>query len=131
MSWMLVLILLIGVVTVCVIINLNSGEDEEYVSDEDLRESFLTDYINSNRCVCVKLKSLPKSFKIGNVYFDKCFDNLDYYQEFLSYVVVDRKVYDNGSLSIAFESDFYYRTTNKDLMDYILDNLDKVEEFKQ
>lgn len=68
------LLLLLGVVIVCVIINLNSGEDEEYVSDQELRESFLKDYINSDNCVWAKLNSLPKSFKIGNVYFDKCIE---------------------------------------------------------
>lgn len=111
----------------------NSKQNDEYIkiSDKELRESFIKDYINSNCCVWVKINSLPKSFKIGNVYFDKCFNNLEYYQEFLSYVVIDRKVYDNGSLNIDFGFDFYYRTINRDLMDYILDNLDKVEEVKQ
>ena len=131
MSWMLVLILLLGLVTVCVIINLNSSEDEEYVSDKGLREAFLKEYINSDRCVFVKFESLPKSFKIGNVYFDKCVEGGCYYQEFLSYVVVDGKIYDNGSLSIDQDWGFYFRTTNRDLTNYILDNLDKVVEIKQ
>ena len=136
MSWMLVLL---GVVIVCVIITINSGGDEEYVSDRELRETFLKEYINSNCCVWVKIKSLPKSFKIGNVYFDQCYHN-KYHQIFLSYVVVDGKVYDNGGLSIDFECNhirgidkeynFSCNTTNSDLTIYILDNLDKVEEIK-
>lgn len=111
----------------------NNKQNYEYIeiSDKELREAFIKDYIHSECCVWVKINSLPKSFKIGNVYFDKCFNNLEYYQEFLSYVVIDRKVYDNGSLNIDFGFDFYYRNTNKDLMNYILDNLDKVEEVEQ
>ena len=128
MSWILVLILT-GVVIVCIIENLNSSEDEECVSDKELRDTFLKDYINSDFCVWVKINSLPESFKIGNVYFDKCVYNNKYYQTFLSYVIVDGKVYDNGTLSGDFE--FSCNTTNKDLMNYILDNLDKVEEVKQ
>ena len=136
MSWMLVLL---GVVIVCIIITINSGGDEEYVSDRELRETFLKEYINSNCCVWVKIKSLPKSFKIGNVYFDQCHHN-KYHQIFLSYVIVDGKVYDNGGLSIDFECNRIYgidkeynfscNTTNNDLTIYILDNLDKVEEIK-
>ena len=146
MSWMLVLL---GVVIVCVIITINSGGDEEYVSDRELRETFLKEYINSNCCVWVKIKSLPKSFKIGNVYFNQCHHN-KYHQIFLSYVIVDGKVYDNGGLSIDFECNricgidkeynrirgidkeynFSCNTTNSDLTIYILDNLDKVEEIK-
>ena len=113
------LLVLLGVVIVRVIIEINNG-------DEKLREAFIKEFINSDDCVWVKIKSLPKSFKIGNVYFDKCVYNNEYYQTFLSYVIVDGKVYDNGTLSIDF--DFSCNTTNKDLMDYILDNLDKVEE---
>ena len=148
MSWMLVLILLLGLVTVCVIINLNStSEDEECVSDKELRGEFIKDYINSNCCVWVRINSLPMSFKIGNVYFDKYDYKNDYCQTFLSYVVIDRKVYDNGTLNIlrdinllraSDESNGHYeitsfclRISNKDLMDYILNNLDKVEEVKQ
>lgn len=133
MSWILVLIL-IGVVIVCIIENLNSSEDEE------LREEFIKDYINSDCCIWVKIKSLPKSFKIGNVYFDKCF-NMRNYETLLSYVIVDGKFYDNGSLSIDFECNrtsgidkeynFSCNTTNRDLIGYVLDNLDKVEEVKQ
>lgn len=146
MSWMLVLLLLIGVVTVCIFININS-KDEEYVSDRELRESFLKDYINSNCCVWVKFKSLPKSFKIGNVYFDEGVYNNEHYQSFLSYVVVDRNVHYNGYMSIrrdvnllraSDEFNGHYEITsfcltisNKDLMNYILNNLDKVEEVKQ
>lgn len=126
MSWVLVLIL-IGAVIVCIIKNLNSSEDEDYVSDKELRELFIKDYINSNYCVWVKISNLPKSFKIGNVYFDNCCNN-KYYQTFLSYVIVDGKVYDNGILSIDFYCNYSYNTTNKDLLEYILDNLDKVEE---
>lgn len=130
MSWMLVLILL-GVVIVCVIINLNSGKDEEYVSDEELREAFLKEYINSDNCFLVKINNLPKSFKIGNAYFDKYVEDSWSYQTFLSHVVIDRKVYDNGNVSIYQDRDSSYRITNKDLMNYILDNLDKVEEVKR
>ena len=136
MSWMLVLL---GVVIVCVIITINSGGDEEYVSDRELRETFLKEYINSDCCVWVKINSLPKSFKIGNIYFDQCCHN-KYYQTFLSYVIVDGKVYDNGSISIDFEYNrirgidkeynFSCNTTNRDLTIYILDNLGKVEEIK-
>ncbi|MEG0407466.1 MAG: hypothetical protein RR623_01210 [Bacilli bacterium] len=137
------ILLLLGIITVCVIINLNSGKDEEYVSDEDLgeaflkehvsdeelREAFLKEYINYSDCAWIKLNSLPKSFKIGNVYFNKCVEDGCYYLEFLSYVLVDDKIYNNGSLSIDFK--FSFNTTNKDLIDYILNNLDKVEEVKQ
>lgn len=146
MSWMLVLILL-GVVIACVVINLNSSKDEEYVSDIELREVFIKDYINSNCCVWVNIKSLPMSFKIGNVYFDKYDYKNDYCQTFLSYVVIDRKVYDNGTLNILRDinllqsedefnghyevTSFCLRVSNTDLMNYILDNLDKVEEVKQ
>ena len=136
------LILLIGVVTVCVIINLSSGKYEEYVSDEylgevflkehvsdkELREAFLKEYINYDDCAWIKINSLPKSFKIGNIYFNKCVKDRCYYREFLSYVLVDGNIYDNGILSIDFK--FSFNTTNKDLMDYILNNLDKVEEIK-
>ena len=118
------LLILLGVVIVRVIIEINN-------EDKELRELFIKDYINSNYCVWVKISNLPKSFKIGNVYFDKGVYNNKYYQAFLSYVVIDRKVYDNGSLSIDFECNFSYNTTNKDLMDYILNNLYKVEEVKQ
>ena len=128
MSWMLVLILLLGLVTVCVIINLNSSEDEEYVSDKGLREAFLKEYINSDRCVFVKFESLPKSFKIGNVYFEKGVNNTNHYQTLLSYVTIDGKIYDNGNISIDRDWHYYFRTTNKDLTDYILNNLYKVEE---
>lgn len=117
------LLVLLGVVIVRVIIEINN-------EDEELREAFIKEFINSDDCVWVKIKSLPKSFKIGNVYFDNCCNN-KYYQTFLSYVIVDGKVYDNGSLSIDHEWDFRYNTNNKDLMNYILDNLDKVEEVKQ
>lgn len=123
MYWMLLLILL-GVVIVRVIIEINN-------EDEELREAFIKEYINSDDCVMVKINSLPESFKIGNVYFDKCVYNNKYYQAFLSYAVIEGKVYDNGTLTIDQEWDFSYNTTNKDLMNYILDNLDKVEEVKQ
>lgn len=116
------LLILLGVVIVCVIIEINN-------EDKELRDLFIKDYINSNYCVWVKISNLPKSFKIGNVYFDNCCNN-KYYQTFLSDVVVDRKVYDNGTLSIDFECNFSYNTTNRDLLEYILNNLDKVEEVK-
>lgn len=108
-------------------------QNDEYIKilDRELREAFIEDYINSDCCVWVKLESLPKSFKIGNVYFDRCGEDGCYYQEFLSYVVIDDKIYDNGNISVSRDSFSYFRTTNKDLMDYILNNLDKVEEVKQ
>lgn len=127
MSWMLVLLLLV-VIVVCVIINLNSGKDEDHVSDKELREAFLKEYINSDDYIFIKIESLPKSFKIGNVYFDKYVNNSRYYQTCLSYVIVDGKVYDNGSFTIDQEYDFSCNTTNRDLLNYLLDNLDKVEE---
>ena len=110
----------------------NNKQNYEHIkiSDKELREAFLKDYINSDDCVWVKIKSLPKSFKIGNVYFDNCC-NTKHYPTFLSYVVVDRKVYDNGTLSIDFYCNYSYNTTNRDLLNYILENLDKVEEVKQ
>lgn len=99
--------------------------------DKELREAFLKDYINSDNCVWAKVVSLPKSFKIGNVYFDKCIEDSRLYQTFLSHVVIDRKVYDNGYVIISQDWYSSCRITNKDLMDYILNNLDKVEEVKQ
>ena len=122
-SGVFALLVLLGVAIACAIIEINNEE-------KGLREAFLKEYINSDRCVFVKFESLPKSFKIGNVYFDKCVEGGCYYQEFLSYVVVDGKIYDNGSLSIDQDWGFYFRTTNRDLTNYILDNLDKVEEIK-
>lgn len=108
-------------------------QDDEYIkiSDKELREAFLKEYINSDNCVWAKVISLPKSFKIGNVYFDKCIEGSWSCQTFLSHVVIDRKVYDNGYTIIAQEWYSSCRITNRDLMNYILDNLDKVEEFKQ
>lgn len=97
------------------------------ILDKELREAFLNEYINSDNCVWVKVVSLPKSFKIGNVYFDKCIKDSRLYQTFLSHVVIDRKVYDNGNVSIYQEWDSRIKITNKDLMNYILNNLDKVE----
>ena len=130
MYWILVLFLLICVITICMFINLNS-KDEKYISDEELREVFINEYVNSDRCVLVKIDSLPKSFKIGNVYFDKCIEDIWSYQTFLSHVVIDGKIYDNGYVIITEKWNSSYRITNKDLMDYILNNLDKVEEVKQ
>ena len=118
------LLVLLGVAIACAIIEINN-------EDKELREAFIKEYIKSDDCIWVKINSLPNSFKIGNVYFDKCVEDGCYYQEFLSYVVVDGKIYDNGSLSIDQDWGFYFRTTNRDLTDYILDNLDKVEEVKQ
>ena len=120
-SGVFALLILLGVVIVCVIIEINN-------EDKGLRELFIKDYVNSYDCVWVKIKSLPKSFKIGNVYFDRCCNN-KYYKTFISYVVIDGKAYDNGTTSIGDK--FSCNTTNRDLMDYILDNLDKVEEVKQ
>ena len=121
MYWILLLVLL-GVVIVRVIIEINN-------EDKELRELFIKEYINHDCCVLVKINSLPNSFKIGNVYFYKCGYNNKYYQTFLSYVFVEGKVYDNGNLSIDFE--FSCNTTNRDLLEYILNNLDKVEEVKK
>ena len=118
-SGVFALLVLLGVAIACAIIEINNEEKE-------LREAFIKDYMKSDGCIWVKINSLPKSFKIGNVYFDKCVDSNKYYQTFLSYVTVDGKVYDNGTLNIDFE--FSCKTTNKDLMNYILNNLDKVEE---
>ena len=131
------LLILLGVVIVCVIKNHNSSEDEECISDKEFKEAFIKDYIDSDGCILVKINSLTKSFKIGNVYFDKCVDNSRHYETFLSYVIVDGKAYDNGILSIDFECNytggdkeynFSCNTSNRDLLDYVLDNLDKVEE---
>ncbi len=101
------------------------------ILDKELREAFLNDYINSDNCIWVKVVSLPKAFKIGNVYFDKCIDGSQSCQTFLSHVVIDRKVYDNGYVTISQKWYSSCRITNKDLMNYILNNLDKVEEVKQ
>ena len=101
------------------------------ISDKELREAFIKEYINSDRCFWVKLKSLPKSFKIGNVHFDKGVNNTNRYQTFISYVTIDGKIYDNGNISIDRDWHYYFRTTNKDLTEYVLNNLDKVEEVKQ
>ena len=107
--------------------NIQKDEPKE-LSDMELREAFIKEYINSDRCFWVKLKSLPKSFKIGNVYFEKGVNNTNHYQTFLSYVTIDGKIYDNGNISIDRDWRYYFRTTNKDLTDYILNNLYKVEE---
>ena len=111
----------------------NSKQKDGYkeISDKELREAFIKEYINSDRCFWVKLKSLPKSFKIGNVYFEKGVNNTNHYQTFISYVTIDGKIYDNGNISIDRDWHYYFRTTNKDLTDYILNNLYKVEEVKQ
>ena len=101
------------------------------ILDKELREAFLNEYINSDNCIWVKVVSLPKAFKIGNVYFDKCIDGSRSCQTFLSHVVIDRKVYDNGYVTISQEWYSSCRITNKDLMNYILNNLYKVEEVKQ
>ena len=122
--YLILVLLLLCIVIVRVIIEINN-------EDEDLREVFIKEYINSDDCAMVKINSLPNSFKIGNVYFDKYDYNSMYYQTLLSYVAIDGKVYDNGTLTIDKEWDFSYNTNNRDLMNYILDNLDKAEEVKQ
>jgi len=129
----LLVILIFVVIDRIKIVPPNNIQKDEYkeLSDKELREAFINWYINSDDCVLIKIKSLPKSFKIGNVYFYKCVDNGRYYEAFISYVIVDGKVYDNGTLNIDQEWDFRYNTTNRDLLNYILDNLDKVEEVKQ
>ena len=111
----------------------NNKQKDEYkeLSDKELREAFIKEYINSDNCVWAKVVSLPKSFKIGNIYFEKGVNNTNRYQTFLSYVTIDRKIYDNGNIIIDRDWHYYFRNTNKDLTDYILNNLDKVEEVKQ
>lgn len=109
--------------------NIQKDERKE-PSNKELREVFLNEYINSDNCIWAKVVSLPKSFKIGNIYFDKCIEGSWSCQTFLSHVVIDRKVYDNGYTIIAQEWYSSCRITNRDLMNYILDNLDKVEEVK-
>ena len=111
--------------------NYKQKDECKELSDRELREVFLNAYINSDCCFWVKVVSLPKSFKIGNVYFDKCIDSSWSCQTFLSHIVIGREVYDNGYTIIAQEWYSSCRITNKDLLNYILDNLDKVEEVKQ
>lgn len=122
------------------------------------------DFIKQSWYGDYKLNQLPKSFKIGNVYFDKVLSNCTFYEEsyreykggiwssnssvvfsiniiIQSYVKVEGKVYDNGELihtvnrhiTNGFRGYTHIKTTtvdfkNEDLCNYILNNLDKVEE---
>ena len=137
------------------------GEGVEVV--EDNNSDFL-DFIKQSWYGDYKLNQLPKSFKIGNVYFDKISSSCKFFErsyqeyggrgkwstslyllwnvniEIKSYVFLESKVYDNGGYihkgARTAEQGIYstYITydprvfENKDLRDYILNNLDKVEE---
>lgn len=140
------------------------GEGVEVV--EDITSDFLK-FVEQTWYGDYKLNQLPKSFKIGNVYFDKVISDCsfceDSYREYKgydiwgsnstvvfdvniliqSYVNIDGKVYDNGEIirsvnshiSGGYRGHCYISTNigdfkNEDLRNYILNNLDKVEEVK-
>ena len=123
-------------------------EVEEEV--EDITSDFL-DFIKQPWYGDYKLNQLPKSFKIGNVHFDKVLSECDFKGEgglefdinilIQSYVTIDSKVYDNGELIRSVNrrviggyrrhlsvNTYVREFKNEDLSNYILNNLDKVEE---
>lgn len=109
------------------------------------------DYVDSYALKFIKIIDLPKTFKIGSVYFNKQYCEVYYYfasdrfdvysgknslkfiieYKILSHIEIDGKIYDNGVIDCKLlESDSDYINQNSDLERYVLNNLDRVEEVK-